>query len=227
MSTTPGSSDPHPRDPEGGVPLPPESRPDETSADRAAYAADADRDAERRDADREAERRDAERRDAERGRDRRDDAVAAPATAQAGQSAGLIRILAIIVIIGGIISGVAGVVTWFVVRDQLADENIVVSDDADRFVGRDVKGPFTAYEQANVIERHALEESDGLTYAELDRDDPRREQAMRASFLRASLFTSVVAFGVAAFAVGLGILLILVGVGLMRIARSLNITLTA
>lgn len=216
MSTTPGPSDPHPG---GGVPLPPESRPDEPASDRAAYTADADREAERR----EAERREAER-DADRGR--HDEVTAVPATAQVGQSAGLLRIVAIIVIVGGIISMVAGVVTWLVVRDQLSDENIVVAEDADRFAGRDVRGPFTAYEQANVIERHALEESDGLTYAELDRDDPRREQAMRASFLRASLFTSVVAFGVAAFAVGLGILLILVGVGLMRIARALNVTVT-
>jgi len=56
-------------------------------------------------------------------------------------------------------------------------------------------------------------------------DDPRREVAMNASFLRASLYTSVVAFGVAAFAIGLGVLLILVGIGLLRIASALRDTL--
>lgn len=38
------------------------------------------------------------------------------------------------------------------------------------------------------------------------------DDAMNASFLRASLFTSVVAYGVAAFAVGLGIVPVLLGV---------------
>jgi hypothetical protein len=60
------------------------------------------------------------------------------------------------------------------------------------------------------------------TYAELDREDPLRETAMSASFLRASLFTSVVAFGVAAMAIGLGITLILVAMALMSVARAAN-----
>ena len=66
---------------------------------------------------------------------------------------------------------VAGGFTWYVVRDQLSDEKITVSDDAERFAGDPVDGPFTAYEQARVINKHALAESDGLTYAELDQDD--------------------------------------------------------
>jgi hypothetical protein len=41
---------------------------------------------------------------------------------------------------------------------------------------------------------------------------------MNASFLRASLFTSVVSFGVAAFAMGMGILSILFGAALTRLA---------
>lgn len=137
---------------------------------------------------------------------------------------GPLRVLAILVILGGVILSAAGVITWIVVTDQLSDEKIVVSDDADNFAGEDVDGPFTAYAEADVIQDHALEASDGLTYAELDQDDPRRETVMTASFLRASLFTSVVAFGVAAFAVGLGILLIIVGWALLRINRSLRAT---
>jgi hypothetical protein len=65
-----------------------------------------------------------------------------------------------------------------------------------------VDNPWTAYAQADVINEYALEESDGLTYAQLDQDDPRRDTVMTASFLRASLFTSVVSFDVAAFAFG-------------------------
>ena len=134
-----------------------------------------------------------------------------------------LRVLAILVIVGGVILSVAGVVTWVVVTNQLNDERITVSDDADNFAGDDVDGPFTAYAQANVIKKHALEASDGKTYAELAQDDPKRDTVMTASFLRASLFTSVVSFGVAAFAVGMGILLILVGWALLGVNRTLRV----
>jgi hypothetical protein len=135
---------------------------------------------------------------------------------------GPLRLLAFAVVLGGLILVVTGAFTWYVVRDQLSDEKITVSDDADRFGGDPVDGPLTAYAQADVINEHALEETDGLTYAQLDQDDPRRETVMTASFLRASLFTSVVSFGVAAFAFGLGLLLLLTGWALLRIERSLR-----
>jgi hypothetical protein len=134
-----------------------------------------------------------------------------------------IKVLAILVIVGGVILSVAGAVTWVVVTNQLSDEKIIVSDDADHFAGEKADGPFTAYAQANVIRKHALEESGGKTYAELPQDDPTRDTVMTASFLRASLFTSVVSFGVAAFAFGLGILLILVGWALLAVNRSLGV----
>jgi hypothetical protein len=134
-------------------------------------------------------------------------------------------VLSILVIVAGAIFIVAGVVTWFVVRDQLADENIVVSEDADRFGGWDVDGPFTAYAEADAIEGHALEASGGMTYAELDREDPTRETVMTASFLRSSLFTSVVAFGVAFMAAGLGLVLVGIGAALLLAAHRLSTAL--
>jgi hypothetical protein len=70
-----------------------------------------------------------------------------------------------------------------------------------------------------VIKDHAAEIADGQTYAQLDQDDPRRESVMNASFLRASLFTSVVAFGVAVLVIGLGFLFILIGIALLVINR--------
>jgi len=133
-----------------------------------------------------------------------------------------LRVVSIIVMVVGALLIIAGVITWFVVRDQLSDEKIVVSEDAPFLGGWDVDGPFTAYAEAEAINDHALEASGGLTYAELDREDPTRETVMTASFLRASLFTSVVAFGVAFFAFSLGIVLILVGWALLRIERTLR-----
>jgi len=129
-----------------------------------------------------------------------------------------VRILGLLVILAGAVLVVGGVATWFTVRSQLADENITVSDDAAAFAGDEVDGPFTAYVEANTIEKHALEATGGLTYAELGREDPKRETAMTASFLRASLFTSVVAFGIAAMAALLGLILILIGWALRSLA---------
>lgn len=149
-----------------------------------------------------------------------------PPTAAATRGTGHVRLLAIIVMIGGVILLVAGALTWFVVRDQLSDEKITVSEDADHFGGEKVDGPFTAYAEADIINEHALDETDGLTYAQLEPDDPRRETAVTASFLRASLYTSVVAFGVAAFAFGIGLLLLVIGWVLLRVERSLRTTTT-
>ncbi|WP_338403765.1 hypothetical protein [Cellulosimicrobium arenosum] len=129
-----------------------------------------------------------------------------------------VRGIGLVSIIAGIILIVAGVATWIVVANQLSAEDITVSEDANMMAGRHVNGPLTAYAQAEVINTHALEASGGDTYAELDQDDPTRQTVMTASFLRASLFTSVVAFGVAALVVGLGVMFLLVGGALRRLA---------
>ena len=133
------------------------------------------------------------------------------------------KIAAIIMIVAGGIMIVAGGFTYYQVGNELADEKIVVSDDAENFAGEDVTGPLTAYAEAEVIKKHTEELAGGKTYAELDREDPVRDTVMNSSFLRASLFTSVVAFGVAALVVGLGVLFILVGLALRdvdaRVAR--------
>jgi hypothetical protein len=119
--------------------------------------------------------------------------------------------------VGAIVLGVllvlGGIATWTVVSSTLSDQRIVTPDDA-CLPGRTVSGPLTAYCQAEVIEKHTLEATDGLTYAEMERDDPRRDVAMNSSFLQASLFTSIVAFGVAAMAIGLGVLFVLIGLGI-------------
>ena len=117
----------------------------------------------------------------------------------------------IVAIVVGIVMAIAGVVTWFVVTNTLSEQKIVVSDDADCLAGDDVDGPFSAYCQAKVIDKHTKEITGGKTYAELDREDPNRPVAADSAFLQASLFTSVVAFGVATMAVVVGVTLTLIG----------------
>ncbi len=131
------------------------------------------------------------------------------------------QIASIASILLGALLVIGGVATWFVVSNTLADQRIVTPDDA-CLPGRDVRGPLTAYCQAQVINKHTLEATGGLTYAELDRDDPLRETAQNSSFLQASLFTSVLAFGVAAQAVAIGILFILIGLGIRDVYQRLG-----
>jgi len=117
----------------------------------------------------------------------------------------------------------------------------VTPENPGSLAGKSVQDPFTAFAQANAINHHALAGTDGKTYAELgalitakkaelsaagksDADvakdvdvlklQGQRTTIMNGSFLRASLFTSVVAFGIAALVIGLGILFILVGYAL-------------
>jgi hypothetical protein len=118
----------------------------------------------------------------------------------------IVRVIGLLGIIGGGVMVVGGGVAWGAVSQQLAAEKITVSEDASFLAGAQVDGPFTAFAQATIINHHALEASGGKTYAELEQDDPVRATVMNASFLRASLFTSVVSFGVALFAIGVGAL---------------------
>ena len=120
-----------------------------------------------------------------------------------------------------------------------------------RLAGKPVAGPFTAYAQADAINHHALEGANNRTYAQLG-DDAKalkaklaasglskeevtknpdvlalaatRDSTMNGSFLRASLFTSVVAFGVAALVMGLGLLFALLGLALTKVSRSVVVT---
>jgi uncharacterized membrane protein YidH (DUF202 family) len=120
-----------------------------------------------------------------------------------------------------------------------------------RLAGKPVAGPFTAYAQADAINHHALEGANNRTYAQLG-DGAKalkaklaasglskeevaknpdvlalaatRDSTMNGSFLRASLFTSVVAFGVAVLVMGLGLLFALLGLALTKVSRSVVVT---
>ena len=128
-------------------------------------------------------------------------------------------IASITAIVVGIIMAIAGIITWVVVSTTLADQKITVAEDANCAAGDGVNGPVSAFCQADIIDQHTLDITGGLTYAELDQEDPNRAVAMDSAFLQASLFTSVVAFGVAGMAFVLGIVLTLIGFALRAPAR--------
>ena len=130
------------------------------------------------------------------------------------------KLAAVTAIVVGIIMAIAGVATWVVVSSTLSDQRITVSDDANCAAGDDVNGPISAYCQADIIDQHTKKITGGKTYAELDSEDPNRAVAMDSAFLQASLFTSVVAFGLSAMAFVLGIVLTLIGFALRAPATS-------
>lgn len=116
-----------------------------------------------------------------------------------------IRLFAALAMAIGVLFVFAGIGAWIAVSTQLAAENITVSEDAAILAGSPVQDPVSAFAQAEIINQHALEMTDGKTYAELGKDDPLRDTMKTASALRTSLFTSVISFGVALFAIGAGV----------------------
>lgn len=131
-----------------------------------------------------------------------------------------VRIIGTLVLVAGLLLGMSGVGTWALVQENLADERITVAEDAARFGGEPIDGPLTAYYEAQVIQKHSLTAGAGRTYAEIDRTDPVRATVATGAFLRASLFTSVVSFGIAAMAMGLGLVFMLIGFALRSIGRT-------
>ncbi|HET7761912.1 MAG TPA: aromatic ring-opening dioxygenase LigA [Phycicoccus sp.] len=132
---------------------------------------------------------------------------------------GFFKVTGWVVAIVGAIMLIGGASTWILVQNQLSAEKVTVAEDSSFLAGNDVNGPFSAYAQAQIINEHALKASGGKTYAQLDREDPVRATVMNGSFLRASLFTSVLAFGVSAMAMALGVVQILLGVSMTKLAK--------
>lgn len=147
-----------------------------------------------------------------------DDTVQTP-TEQPRRGSGGSRFAGVVGIIIGALMIIGGIAAWVGVAIQLSEENITVAEDAAFLQGAPVTDPLTAWAQAEVIQKHALEATGGQTYAELDQDDPMRETAATASYLRTSLFTSIVAFGVALLAAGTGVIAVLYGWSLLALGR--------
>jgi heme A synthase len=111
----------------------------------------------------------------------------------------------------GVVQALTGISAWLTVRSQLSDEKIVVPASAPRFANKTVRGPLTAFEEADVIRQISLKATGGKTYGELPEDDPMAGFARDAALIRSSLFTSVLAFGVAGMQVALGAVFVAIG----------------
>ncbi|SJN42723.1 hypothetical protein [Luteococcus japonicus] len=115
----------------------------------------------------------------------------------------------------------SGAAAWGMITKQLKDQRIEVHPDSAKLGGKPVAGPLAAFEQASVVGSHAEHIGGGKTFAELsdeymgalgagDTEKAEalagpREQVMQANFVRASLYTSVLAYGVSALVMGMGV----------------------
>ncbi len=122
----------------------------------------------------------------------------------------------------GVLLIIGSIGTWVLVSTTLSDQRITTAEDAVCLPDTEVTGPFSAFCQARTIDRNVREITGGLTYAELPRDDERRATAQNAAFLQASLFTSVLSFGVAAMAFGMGVIFVLIGLGMRDVKEQLT-----
>lgn len=119
---------------------------------------------------------------------------------------------------------------WVTITKQLRDEKITVPGNAPVLAGKRVQDPVTAYVEALVIKNNAERGAGGRTFADISdalrgvdaSSDEARELRNQSSALstaaslRTSLLTSVLAYGVSAFAAGLGAFFVLVGTQLRR-----------
>jgi hypothetical protein len=96
------------------------------------------------------------------------------------------------------------------VRDTLADERIITSEDAEIPLA-EVDSAAEAKAQADAIRGHILETTGGKTYAELARDDPNRATYLNSVTLRTALMESYLAFKVSDLVVGMGAIVVLLG----------------
>lgn len=131
---------------------------------------------------------------------------------------GVVQGLAVATGLVGVISLIGGVIAWLLARSQISDEKIVVPEGPYAGSGRQIKGPLSAYAEAEAIKQIALEATGGRSYGEIDSEDPVAPMAKDASLLRASIFTSVLAFGVAAYQMAYGAVLVAIAFALRRMS---------
>jgi len=154
------------------------------------------------------------------------------------------KVFPILLMVLGVVFLAAGAYTTFrgydakeQVKDELLAQNITTPEDASIPNAR-VDDPRTAQSMADIIDKHALESTGGLTYSEMGRfavasgdpagtsdpeealkgadgkpvANPLRNVAFQASTLRTSLYTSIMAFNVADLVMGLGLMIAVTGI---------------
>lgn len=146
-------------------------------------------------------------------------------------------ILALVVGFGSFAGGIFGAwYTW----DQAVAQDVATPEDA-AIPDTPVRGPFTMWAQSDIITHHQLDSTDGLYYSQMPRMVPQLdengeavldengEQVMvpneaRSSWITATTLTTalglgIIAYALAAFAVVIGLTLMMAGYVFLHIRR--------
>lgn len=105
--------------------------------------------------------------------------------------------------------GVAGWGSW---REELASQHIIVSQEGRFFPGQPVDGPLSAFSQAEVVQTHLLEETDGTPFAHVSENDPHKILSIESTVTRTYLLSAVMGFVMSGVAVLGGATLTAIGV---------------
>ena len=124
-------------------------------------------------------------------------------------------ILGLLLLIGGAFMVVQGISVRNEIRDELRDEQITTTQDAE-VPGVLVDDEKSARAQADVIKKHTL--GTWGPYSQLPREDPRRAQFIDGVTLRTALNMAVMGFGVTQLVIGAGVLVLLAGAATLFLA---------
>jgi hypothetical protein len=146
-------------------------------------------------------------------------------------------ILALVVGFGSFAGGIFGAwYTW----DQAVAQDVTTPDDA-AIPETPVRGPFSMWAQADIITHHQLDSTGGLYYAQMPREIPQLDEngaavldengeevmvpnEARASWMNATTLTTalglgIVAYALSAFAVVVGLTLMVTGYVFLQIRK--------
>jgi len=151
----------------------------------------------------------------------------------------IVGVLTLVIGVGSFAGGVFGAVyTW----NQAAAENITTPDDA-AFPEVPLRGPLSMWAQADIIEHHQLDTTEGLRYSEMPRQIASVDEAgnpvigedgepvmvanaARASWISATtlitaLNVGLLAYALSAFALVVGVTMIASGITFLSLRKAL------
>jgi hypothetical protein len=148
-----------------------------------------------------------------------------------------VAILALAVGFGSVLGGIAGAAYTY---QQASVENIITPDDA-AIAEAPVRGPRTMWAQSDIITTHQLERTEGLRFAEMEREVPMVDEAgepvldeagdpvmgpneARMSWIDATSLTTVLGLGImayalSAFAIVVGFTLAALGLVVLKLRK--------
>lgn len=154
----------------------------------------------------------------------------------------VVGIIALVVGTGSIAGGVFGVFyTW----NQAVQENITTPEDA-VIPDTPVRGPFTMWAQADIIEEHTLNNTGGLRYSEMPRQVPQLDEQgnpvldengepvmvpnqarnlwVTATTLITALNLGIIAYALSGLAIAVGVGLVAAGIGFLALRKQQALT---